>query len=333
MKIGLVLPYTDLKPAALKELAITADRSGYDTIWAAEGYTLDAVSMLGWLCAHTTHARLATGIINVFSRSAALIGQSAAALDQLSGGRFALGLGTSGPQVVEGWFGMPFERPLQRLRETIEIVRTVVAREPLRHSGPVLRAEGGLRLVNHPLRQAVPIYLAALSPAGVRLAGEIADGWLPAFFAPAAAAAIVPQLERGLSAAGRHRREVRVCAYVTAVVDADIQRARDAARAQLALYLGGMGSRDVNFYADLFARYGYVEETRAVQERYLAGDRRGAFVAVTDAMIDAVSAVGPAGRCREKLAELEAAGVDEVALVVQWSGDPLATIRELAPTD
>ncbi len=179
MKLGLVLPYEgSFSLAESIELTRTAEGLGYDSVWVPEAWGIDAVSVLGALAVKTERIRLGTGILNVFSRTPALLGQTAATLDAISGGRFILGLGTSGPQVVAGWHGLPFDRPLQRMRETVEIVRQVVRRQPLRFEGEIFRLSQGLKLLSHPLRDRIPIYLATLTPAGLRLTGELADGWM-----------------------------------------------------------------------------------------------------------------------------------------------------------
>ncbi len=337
MKVGLTLPYHDEIPmAGLIELARLADRLGYETLWVPEGYGWDAFVVLTEMAVATRRIALATGVVNVFSRSPALIAQSAASLDRASGGRFILGLGTSGPQVVQGWHGMPFERGVRRLRETVEIVRLALSRERLVYRGEVFRIEGGLKLLAHPLRSRIPVYLATLTPTGMALAGELADGWLPAFFSPRHFDAVMrPDLEKGAAAAGRMLADLRICLYLPACVTDDRAAGRDAVRPQLGLYVGGMGSRQKNYYNALFKRYGFEAEARRVQDLFLAGQRQDAIRAVTDEMVDLVSLVGPAAECRERLRALEQAGVDEVALVLSTPGggprDLAAALEALAP--
>ncbi|MGH7904226.1 MAG: LLM class flavin-dependent oxidoreductase [Candidatus Dormibacteraceae bacterium] len=332
MRLGLTIPYTDQVPRqVLVAFASEADRLGYDRLWVPEAYGWDAFTTLAQLAGVTSRIGLGTGIVNVFSRSPALLGQSAAALDDLSGGRFVLGLGTSGPKVVSGWHGVPYERGIARLRETVQIVRKVVARERLTHDGEVFRLDAGLKLTTHPRRAAIPVYLATLSPAGIALAGEIADGWLPVFFSPGRyASAIRPHLVRGAEAAGRDLSTLSICPYQTVVVTGDRGAGRDAARPQLALYLGGMGTREKNYYNALWRAYGYEEEARRIQDLYLAGERVAATRAVTDRMVDEVTVIGSAGECRERLAALEEVGVTELAIAVTVPGnDPAEVLRAL----
>lgn len=337
MRLGLTLPYTDrLSRETTLAFVQAADRLGYDILWIAEAYGWDAFTVLTDLACHTDRIKLGTGIVNVFSRSPALIAQSAASLDHISGGRFVLGLGTSGHQVVEGWHGVKFERGVRRLRETIEIVRTVLRRDRLSYEGEIFHLDMGLKLITHPLRDRIPIYLATLTPAGIELAGEIADGWMPVFFSPRHWESVLrPSLSRGAERAGRSLGEVSVCVYQNVVVTEDVEAGRDSMRPHLALYLGGMGSREKNYYNQLFRRYGFEQEARRVQDLYLERRREEAMAAITAEMLDLVTIVGPVEECRRRLAELEKVGVDEVALSVQVPGNEpaqlLQALEGLAP--
>src|SRR5438105_2534094 len=250
MKLGLNLPYEgSLAFPEAVELAQRAEALGFDSVWMPEAYGTDAISILGALAARTERIRLGTGIVNVFSRSPALIAQTAASLDSISGGRFKLGLGTSGHQVISGWHGVPFERGIRRLRETIEIVRMVLRRERVSFEGEVFKLDMGLRLITHPLRDSIPIYLATLTPAGIALAGEVADGWIPVFFSPRHwETTLRPELEKGAARAGRGTEAVSVCVFQPVVVTDDRAAGRDATRPHIALYVGGMGSRQKNYY-------------------------------------------------------------------------------------
>ena len=332
MRLGINLPYTDFIP---REMVIAyvqeADRLGYDKVWVAEAYGFDAFTILTQLACSTERIVLATGIVNVFSRSPALIAQTAASLDSISGGRFTLGLGTSGHQVVEGWHGVKFEKGITRLRETMEIVRMVLRREKLVFDGDVFQVGMGLRLITHPVRDRIPIYLATLTPKGVELAAEAADGWLPVFFSPAHYEKVIkPELEAGAAKGGRTLDELTVCVFQPVVVTSDRKQGRDAVRPQLALYIGGMGSREKNYYNQLFRRYGWEEEARRVQDLYLDRRKDEAMAAITDEMIDAVTVIGTADECREQIAELERVGVDELALGIQVPGnDPAETLNAL----
>jgi F420-dependent oxidoreductase-like protein len=337
VKLGLTVPYTDHVPREVTRAFVqAADRLGYDTVWIAEAYGWDAFTVLADIACHTERIRLATGIVNVFSRSPALIAQSAASLDSLSRGRFVLGLGTSGHQVITGWHGVPFERGVRRMRETMEIVRTVLRRERLVHEGEIFHLDMGLRIITHPVRDRIPIYLATLTPSGVALAGELADGWLPVFFSPRHFASQVrPQLEKGAARSGRSLSDLSICVAPAGVVTDDLDSGRDSVRPQLALYIGGMGSRERNYYNQLFCRYGFEAQARQIQDLYLARRRDEAMAALTPEMIDLVTIIGPAEECRRRLAELEAVGVSEVALALSVPGnepdDVFRALEALAP--
>jgi F420-dependent oxidoreductase-like protein len=313
-----------------------ADRLGYDVLWIAEVYGWDAFTVLTDIACHTERIKLGTGIINVFSRSPALIAQSAASLDHISGGRFILGLGTSGHQVIEGWHGVKFERGVRRLRETAEIVRTILKRERVTFEGEIFQLGMGLKLITHPVRDQIPIYLATLTPAGIALAGEIADGWIPVFFSPRHWETVLrPSLAKGAERAGRSLDELSICVYQTVVVTDDVEDGRDTMRPLLALYIGGMGSREKNYYNELFRRYGFEAEARRVQDLYLERRRDEAMAALTAEMIDLVTIIGPVEECRRRLAELEQVGVDEVAITLQVPGNQpdrmLEALEGLAP--
>ncbi len=330
MRLGLTLPYTDRLPREMTLAFVrAADRLGYDTIWIAEAYGWDAFTTLTEIACNTERLKLGTGIVNVFSRSPALIAQSAASLDNISGGRFVLGLGTSGHQVVEGWHGVRFERGVRRLRETIDIVRTILRRERLSYDGEIFHMDMGLKLITHPLRDDVPIYLATLTPAGIALAGEMADGWIPVFFSPSHWESVLrPALAKGAEKAGRTLEDVSVCVYQTVIVTDDVQAGRDAMRPHLALYIGGMGSREKNYYNELFCRYGFEAEARRVQELYLDRRREEARAAITPEMIDLVTIIGPLEECRSRLAGLASVGVSEVAMTLHVPGDDPARVLE-----
>ncbi|HEY8641670.1 MAG TPA: LLM class F420-dependent oxidoreductase [Candidatus Dormibacteraeota bacterium] len=330
MRLGINVPYTDHIPREMVVAFVQeADRLGYDKVWVAEAYGWDAFTILTMLACSTQRIGLATGIVNVFSRSPALIGQTAASLDAISDGRFVLGLGTSGHQVIEGWHGVKFEHGVTRLRETMEIVRTVLKRERLKYDGKVFHMDMGLHIITHPVRDTIPIYLATLTPSGVALAAEMADGWLPVFFSPRHyEKVILPELEKGAARSGRSLDDFSVCVFQPVVVTADRKAGRDLVRPHLALYIGGMGSRGKNYYNQLFRRYGYEEEAARIQDLYLERRKDEAMALITDEMIDAVTVIGTAGECREQLDELERVGVDEVAMALQVPGNDPAQIRD-----
>lgn len=330
MKVGLTIPYTDAASReSTRAFVQTADRLGYDRIWVAEAYGWDAFTVLTEMACQTERIELATGIVNVFSRSPALIAQTTASLDRISDGRFVLGLGTSGHQVIAGWHGVPFERGVRRMRETIEIVRMVLRRDRLTYEGEIFHLDMGLKLITHPLRDRVPIYLATLTPSGLALAGELADGWLPVFFSPRHFDEVLrPQLEKGARRAGRPLADLSICVSQPVVVTDDVEAGRDAVRPQLALYIGGMGSRERNYYNQLFCRYGFEEEAGRIQDLYLDRRREEAMAAITPEMIDLVTIIGPPDECRRRLAELERLGVAEVAIGLRVPGAGEAAVLE-----
>src|SRR5207253_6224483 len=304
MKLGLSLGYAPpgTNPADLFPLVEEAERLGFDSVWVAEAWGTDAVSVLGWLAGRTERIKLGSAIMQIPGRTPANTAMTAATLDLLSSGLFLLGLGNSGPQVVEGWHGQPWGKPLGRTREYVEIVRAALRREVLEfhgdqydvpYSGDDATGLGKpLKLLVRPLRASIPIYLAALSPKNVRTAFEIADGWLPIYLSP----------ERARDAFGYEPRDgLHTPPSVNVVVSDDLEAARDMMRPGLALYIGGMGARGANFYNALFRRYGYEAEAERIQELYLDGKQREAIAAVPDDLIDDVSLVGPPERIRDRL--------------------------------
>ena len=307
MKLGLSLGYAPpgTNPADLFPLVQEAERLGFDSVWVAEAWGTDAVSVLGWLAGRTERIKLGSAIMQIPGRTPGNTAMTAATVDLLSGGRFLLGLGTSGPQVVEGWHGQPWGKPLGRTREYVEIVRAALRREVVAHEGEHYRipwdgpgATGlgkPLKLMLRPLRAEIPIYLAALGPKNVALAAEIADGWLPIFVAPERFAdAFGPSL----SAA---RTGFEIAATASVLVGDDVPALLDALRPHVALYVGGMGAKGRNFYNSLVRRYGWEEEAERIQELYLAGTQREAIAAVPDELVDAVALVGPKERIAERL--------------------------------
>jgi F420-dependent oxidoreductase-like protein len=311
VKLGLNLGYAPpgTNPAELVPLAQEAERLGFSSVWAAEAWGTDAVTVLAWIAAVTSRIEIGSAIMQIPGRTPANTAMTAATLDLMSGGRFILGLGTSGPQVVEGWHGQPWGQPLGKTREYVEIVRAALRREVVEHEGEHYRipyagpgATGlgkPLKLMLRPLRAEIPIYLAAIGPRNVALAAEIADGWLPIFVDP----------ERfdgafGASLAGA-REGFEIAASVTVLVGDDVPALRDALKPYLALYVGGMGSKGKNFYNSLMRRYGWEAEAERIQELYLAGHQREAIAAVPDELVDAVSLVGPKERIRDRLAVWE----------------------------
>jgi len=333
MKLGLNLPYEgSLAFPEAVELAQHAENLGFESVWMPEAYGTDAVSILGALAARTQRIRLGTGIVNVFSRTPALLGQTAATLDLISGGRFILGLGTSGHQVVSGWHGMAFDQPLLRMRETIAIVRQVLRRDRLIFEGEVFHLDKGLKLLARPVRETVPIYLATLTPGGLRLTGELADGWIPTLFSPGHMDLFRADLEAGAKISGRSLDSLAIAPHVPVSIDDDRARAREALKPWVALYVGGMGSRTKNFYNDLVSRYGFAEDARTLQDLYLGGKQLEAIRRVPDALVDAISIAGPPAYVRERLAVWASAGVTTLLASVHGKTQPerLRTVEMLA---
>ncbi len=300
-------------PAGALEAVREAERLGFDSVWAAEAYGSDALTPLAWWGAHTERIRLGTGIVQLSARTPAATAMAAITLDQLSGGRFILGLGASGPQVVEGWYGQPYPKPLARTREYIEIIRRILARqEPVEFHGEFydLPYSGGaglgkpLKSTVHPLRADLPIFLAAEGPKNVALAAEIADGWLPLFFAPKEDAFYRECLAAGFAACGDESKAERfeVVSSVFIIPGDDPERCADLVRPFLALYAGGMGARGANFHFEVFARMGYEDVATKVQELYLAGRKDEAAAAIPLAMVEDVALVGPPEKIRDELA-------------------------------
>jgi F420-dependent oxidoreductase-like protein len=333
MKLGLNLPYEgSLAFPEAVELAQRAEALGFESVWMPEAYGTDAVSILGALAARTERIRIGTGIVNVFSRTPALLAQTAATLDLISGGRFILGLGTSGHQVVTGWHGMAFDRPLMRMRETIAIVRQVLRRDRLVFDGEVFHLDKGLKLLAHPVRAMVPIYLATLTPGGLRLTGELADGWIPTLFSPQHMDLFRPELEAGARISGRSLDTLAIAPHVPVSIDDDRARARDALKPWVALYVGGMGSKSKNFYNDLVTQYGFADDARTLQELYLGGKQLEAIRRVPDSLVDAISIAGPQSYVRERLAGWASAGVTTLLASVHGKTqlDRLRTLEILA---
>lgn len=318
VKLGVAVGYWGLGISAAQQLDIahTAEDLGYDSIWAAEAYGSDAASVLAWLAAGTTRIKLGAGIFQIPGRSAAMTAMTAATIDQLSGGRMLLGLGTSGPQVSEGWHGVRFPKQVERTREYVAVVRMALAHKPVEFHGETLElplTDGPgkvLKLTIRPVQERIPIYLAVLGPKNVALAGEIADGWLPVFFSPEHVERLRVPLEEGAARAGRTLEGFRICPSVHVMIGDDIESARNAMRPVLALYVGGMGSREQNFYNRLVSGYGFEAAARQVQELYLSGQRAAAMELLPDELIDMVTIAGPKDHALERIRAYRDAGVE-----------------------
>jgi F420-dependent oxidoreductase-like protein len=340
MKLGLFAGYwgMGLSGAEQLEMAKEADRLGYDSIWAAEAYGSDAATVLAWMSAYVDRAKLASGIFQMPARTPAMTAMTAATLDNMTNGRFILGLGISGPQVVEGWHGQPFDKPLARAREYVEIVRKALARETLTYDGEFykLPRPGGpgkpLKLIISPVQERIPIYLAAIGPKNTALAAEIADGWLPTLFAPEHVDTFRPSLEEGAARGGRSLDDLEVTPQVSMGIYDDVAHARNFMRPYMALYIGGMGSRDRNFYNQLVTRYGYGDAAKEIQDLYLSGRQADAMAAIPDELIDKVALTGPKERVKERLDAYREAGVKTLLVTPAAASqeDRLRMIRDLA---
>ena len=319
MKLGVHVGYWGLGLSADDQLALVqeAERLGYDSVWTAEAYGSDAATILGWLAQATSRIRLGSAIFQMPGRSAAMTAMTAATLDQLSGGRMILGIGTSGPQVAEGWHGQRFGRQLQRTREYVAVVRKALSRERLEFSGETLELplpDGpgkALKLTIAPVQERIPVFLAAIGPKNTALAAEIADGWIPTLFSPEHVAEFRPLLEEGFARAGDGKgfADFEIAPTVNVFVTDDLAAARDSMRPYVALYVGGMGSRDKNFYNSLVRRYGFEDAAQRVQDLYLEGKRDEAMAALPDELLDTVSLCGPPDHVRDRLAVFREAGV------------------------
>jgi F420-dependent oxidoreductase-like protein len=303
MRLGLMLGYWMPDPWDPTDLVLEAERLGYDSVWTAEAYGSDVFSPLCWIGARTTRIKLGTSVMQLSARTPACVAMTAATIDHLSGGRLLLGVGVSGPQVVEGWYGQPFPRPMGRTREFIELVRTMLRREgPVTFAGEhyKLPLPGGaglgkpLKLIVRPLRAEIPIYLGAEGPKNVALATEIADGWLPLFYSPFRTDIYAESL-RGA------RSGFEIACTVQVVVSDDLTQALMPVKWMLAFYIGGMGAASKNFHLNLIARLGFEAEARRVQQLFLEGKRAEAAAAVPDALADEISLAGPPDRIRERL--------------------------------
>ncbi|MER5653041.1 MULTISPECIES: LLM class F420-dependent oxidoreductase [unclassified Streptomyces] len=314
MELSLPLDYAGDARAAADEVA-ALEAAGLDAVWVAEAYGFDSPTVMGYLAARTERMRIGAAILNVYSRTPALIAQTAAGLDAVSGGRAIIGLGASGPQVVEGWHGKAYDRPLGRTRETIELTRRILRREVIDHHGITdMPRPGGLgkplKILTRPVRPEVPLYVASLGPANVRMTAEIADGWLPTLFIPEKA----HQVWGTPLAEGRALRDpslgpLQVVAGGPLAIGEDAAALRDLVRPRIALYVGGMGAPGKNFYNDLAVAYGYEKEARLIQELYLSGRKAEAEAAVPDEFCELMSLCGPEGYVRDRVAAFEEAGV------------------------
>jgi F420-dependent oxidoreductase-like protein len=322
LKLGLNLGYFGIGPQGDEavEIVRAAERAGFDSVWAAESYGSDVVSVLAWLAPQTETIKLGGAIMQVPARAPAAAAMAGCTIDALSGGRFIFGFGPSGPQVSEGWYGVPYAKPWGRTREYIEIVRAIVAREgPVTYEGehftlPLPDGQGkALKLNFHPIRNEIPVFVGAIGRKSVEMAAEMCDGWIPIFFSPDAFEETWGEhLEAGFAKGGRKREGLEISPSIQVAIDGDLDAARGIVRAGLLLYLGGMGSRKTNFYVDLTHRFGFGEVADTVQSLYLDGKREDAYASIPDELVDATSLIGTEEEVSERLERFTASGVDRL---------------------
>jgi F420-dependent oxidoreductase-like protein len=342
LQLGLHIGYWGLGLTARQqlELVLEAERLGYDSVWTAEAYGSDAATILAWLAQATSRVKLGSAIFQMPGRSAAMTAMTAATIDQLSDGRMLLGIGTSGPQVAEGWHGQRFARQLQRTREYVAVVEMALRRERVVFDGETLQLplpDGpgkALKLTISPVQEKIPIYIAAIGPKNTTLAAEISDGWLPTLFSPEHVGEFRPLLQEGFDRAGGGKGfdDFDIVPTVTAMVSEDRESARDAMRHYVALYVGGMGSRKQNFYNALVRRYGYEDAAQTVQDLYLEGRKDEAAAALPGELIDTLCLVGPRDFVRERIAVYREAGVGTLMVSpMAWTFEErLAQLRAVA---
>jgi F420-dependent oxidoreductase-like protein len=323
-------------------LAQELEKAGLDAVWVAEAYSFDAPTFMGYLAAETKSLEIGSAILSIYSRTPTLLAMTAAGIDALSGGRCILGLGASGPQVVEGFHGVPFDRPLIRTREIIDVCRQVWAREaPLVHHGPaydIPLSDGlgtgfgtPLKIINHPVRSQIPIWVAALGEKNVAMTAEVADGWLPIFFVPEKMKDVFgPSLEAGKAKRDPSLGTLQIAAGGLLAVgeDVEVTKVRELGRPAAALYIGGMGAKDKNFYNTLACRYGYEKEAAEIQDLYLSGRKEEAEARVPSELLEATSLCGPENYIKERIAALAEAGVTYLS-VTPVGADPVALIEKL----
>ncbi|WP_406628229.1 LLM class F420-dependent oxidoreductase [Patulibacter brassicae] len=341
MKLGVQLGYWGLGLTSEDQLEIVqeAERLGFESVWAAEAYGSDAATVLGWIAAQTSTIKVGSAIFQMPARSAAMTAMTAATLDNLSGGRFVLGLGTSGPQVAEGWHGQRFGKQLLRTREYVDVVRQALRRERLEYHGetidlPLPDGPGkALKLTIGPVQERIPIYIAAIGPKNTELVGEIADGLLPMMFSPEHADVALAPLWKGIEQAGRKREDVAVCPSLSVHIGPDPDGAAEGIlRGFIALYVGGMGSREKNFYNAAVTRYGFGDAAKEIQDLFLDGKKLEAMGAVPPELIDAVSLFGTREHVTERLRAFAAADVDTLIVTptTPTKDGRIAQLRELA---
>lgn len=337
MKLSAPLQY-DGNPRAAADAVAQLEKAGLDTIWVAEAYGFDSPTLMGYLAAKTETVEIGSAILNIYSRTPATLAQTAAGLDNVSGGRAILGLGASGPQVIEGWHGLPYEKPLGRTREVVEIVRAALRREVLVHEGiinlPLPAGQGTglgkpLKMLTRPERSEIPIWIAALGKKNVEGTAEYADGWIPHLFAPELADKVWgDSLRAGAAKRSADLGPLQITAGGMVAIGEDVKGMLDFARPLFALYIGGMGAKGKNFYNDVVRTYGYEKEAEQIQDLYLEGKKKEAEALVPAELLEMCNLVGPESYVKERLAAFAAAGVTHLN-VVPATADPAATVAQL----
>ncbi len=343
MKLSMNINYVGDFQAAVEQV-VTLEKAGLDIVLIAEAYSFDAISQVGYIAAKTDRVEIGTGILNIYSRTPALMAMTAAGCDYVSNGRFILGLGASGPQVIEGFHGMPYEKPMQRIKEYIEACRMIWRREPFDYHGKTIEAPLAaglgtglgkpLKLINHPVRSEIPIWWASLMGLSVTATAEVADGWLPIFFDPTKYVDVWgDELKAGLAKRDPSLGQLQISAGGVVAIGDEFEgegrfKVLDHLRPQLALYVGGMGARDKNFYNTIAQKYGYVEEAIEIQDLYLDGKKQEAAAAVPKDLLEGTNLVGSVGYVKERIAAYKEAGVT-VLSVNPIAGDPVKTIETL----
>jgi F420-dependent oxidoreductase-like protein len=338
MKLSTMLMYAG-NPREAADQVSSWEQAGLDTVWVAEAYGFDSPTLMGYLAARTETVEIGSAILNIYSRTPGALAQTAAGLDNVSGGRAILGLGASGPQVIEGWHGLPYDKPLTRTREVVEIVRRAIRRETIDFHGKVfdlpLPSDQGLglgkplKMLTKPERSSVPIYIAALGEKNVAGTAEYADGWLPFLYAPEKAGSVWgDSLRAGTAKRPDDLAPLEVVAGGMVAIGDDVKGMLDFARPVFALYIGGMGARGKNFYNTLCRQYGYEEEAEKIQDLYLGGNKRDAEAVVPLELLEMCNLVGPEGYVKERIEAFRESGVTNLQ-VMPATDDPVATIRRL----
>ena len=326
-------------PREAADQVVSLEKAGLDTVWVAEVYGFDSPTLMGYLAAKTETLEIGSAIVNIYSRTPGTLASTAAGLDNVSGGRAILGLGASGPQVIEGWHGLPYDKPLTRTREVVEIVRAMLRRETIDYHGKVfdlpLPADQGLglgkplKMLTKPERPAVPIYIAALGEKNVQGTAEYADGWLPFLYAPEKVDEIWgPALEKGKAKRSPDLGPLEVAAGGMVAVGDDVKGMLDFARPMFALYIGGMGAKGKNFYNELVSRYGFEEEAAKIQDLYLNGNKRDAEALVPTELLEMCNFVGPESYVKERIEAFRASGVTSLQ-ITPVADDPAALVSQL----